>query len=299
MCTTNFSLARYWHIEHNSSEFDPCMPWMPCQGGLYRAATSDSFVPLESGFHGRLQLSCWAASNAAVRISWRGGLLIMHDCTILYIRYLKYYNDTKLYCCIYLNDPEWQPPKQYETTCDSEDHWSYPWGAMDGASQGAEYWNERIRITEPFVEAWRLRLQATPSRHGGPRDASAGLRDFLGPLPDMLGISWESVFSNSISFTERGLMSHQSKNWLFLSGMLWRERRKLFANCESLSLVWFWPWLGWFRFDSIRLLFRRGCQSNCTWFNHVSISLQSCKIPQKAGHFAYFSYEYSSCTGHV
>lgn len=54
-------------------------------GGLYRAATSNSFVPLESGFHGRLQLS-------------------------------------------------------------------------------AEYWNERIRITEPFVEPWRLRLQATPSR---------------------------------------------------------------------------------------------------------------------------------------
>lgn len=164
------------------------------------------------------------------------------------------------------------------------------------SGQGAEYWNERIRITEPFVEPWRLRLQATPSRQGI-RDAS-GPQDFHQrlPLPNILGILWKYcgnilgihfLISNSISmhfFTERGWMSHQSKKWLFLSGILWKERRKLFSNRESLSLVWFWPCFFavsvWFNQIAFKVR-SPGSQSTCTWFNQYQFHCNHARFLKK------------------
>ena len=193
-------------------------------------------------------------------------------------------------------------------------NWTYRWGAMDGASQGAEYWNERIRITEPFVEAWRLRLQATPSRHGGPMDASAGLRDFLGPLPDMLGISWESVFSFPTAFLspkEAGCPTNPKTGY---SCQACSEEKD--ASFLQISRVWFWPWLGRFRSDSIRLLLRQVTLHIDYWdqyrivqwstmlvwmflLGQYFVILKASSIFANGYWLSWYCYEYSSCTGHV
>lgn len=190
-------------------------------------------------------------------------------------------------------------PKQREAT------WSNMWfwrlrkklGSRSG-SQGAEYWNERIRITEPFMEPWRLRLQATPSRHGGlgmPQGLGISTSDCHCPTSweycgNILGIHF--WMSNSISYIS---FAHWKRlDVPPIQEMVIPVRHSLKGKTQGFFKSWKFitclvlAVIGRFLFDSIRLLLRWGHSPLALDSTSINFTAKHARFLKKGGHFAHW-----------